>query len=112
MIEPILDGISWFLLLSGATFCVISGIGMIRMPGFYSRTHAASLGDTLGAGMILLGLAFQAPGLLIVVKLAFIGVFLWFTGPIATHALVKGAYARGIAVRAPVKNVEPGHDAD
>lgn len=90
--------VSWFLLLSGATFCVISGIGLMRMPEFYARTHATGLGDTGGAGLIILGLILQAPSFLVVVKLLFILAFLWVTGPIATHALVKAAYARGVSV--------------
>lgn len=101
MIAMVLDGVSWVLLLSGATVCVIGGIGLWRMPDFYARTHAASLGDTMGAGLILLGLALQAPSLLIAIKLGFILAFLWFTGPIATHALVKAAYAHGLAVTEP-----------
>ena len=101
MIAQVLDVLSWLLLLSGTTFCVIGGIGLIRMPDFYTRSHAASLGDTMGAGLILAGLALQAPSILIVVKLAFIGGFVWFTGPIATHALVKAAYARGVMVHDP-----------
>ena len=98
MIGLVLDAISWALLLSGATFCVIGGIGLFRMPDFYARTHAASLGDTMGAGLIIAGLMLQSPGLLIAVKLIFVLAFLWFTGPIATHALVKAAYARGVMV--------------
>lgn len=101
MIALIADVLSWFFLLSGASFCVIGGIGLIRMPDFYSRTHAASLGDTLGAGLIVVGLALQAPSILVVTKLLFTLAFLWVTGPIATHALVKAAYARGIAVNDP-----------
>ena len=98
MIAPLLDALSWFLLLSGATFCVIAGIGMLRMPDFYTRCHAAGVGDTLGAGMILLGLALQSSDWMVWCKLGFTLIFLWLTGPIATHALVKAAYARGLAV--------------
>ena len=51
-----IDILSGFFLVSGAIFCVISGIGLIRMPDFYARSHAAGIGDTLGAGLILIGL--------------------------------------------------------
>jgi multicomponent Na+:H+ antiporter subunit G len=94
-----LDVASWFFLVTGAAFCVIGGIGMIRMPDFYSRSHAASLTDTLGATLILLGLGLQAGLSLIAVKLFFIFIFLLITSPTAAHALVKAAYAKG--VRAP-----------
>lgn len=97
----VLEILTWVFLATGALFCVIGGVGLFRMPEFYSRTHAASLGDTLGAGLILVGLMFAAPSLLVVVKLGFVLAFLWFTSPIATHALVKAAYARGLTVDDP-----------
>ncbi len=101
MIAVVLDAVSAVLLLGGAAFCVIGGIGLVRMPEFYSRTHATGLGDTMGAGLITAGLALQAPTVLVAVKLVFILGFLWFTGPMATHALVKAAYARGVRVQEP-----------
>ncbi len=94
-----LDLASWFFLMTGCTFCVIGGIGMIRMPDFYSRSHAASLTDTLGASLILLGLGLQAGLSLIAVKLLIIYTLLHITCPTAAHALVKAAYSKGI--RAP-----------
>ena len=96
VLDTILDLASWFFLMTGCAFCVIGGIGLIRMPDFYSRSHAASLTDTLGAALILLGLALQAGLGLIAVKLLFIYVFLYITCPTAAHALVKAAYSKGI----------------
>ncbi len=101
MIQLVLDALTWVFVITGALFCMISAYGLIKMPDFYTRTHAASLGDTMGAGLILVGLMFAAPSMLVVVKLAFTLAFLWFTGPIATHALVKAGYARGLAVEDP-----------
>ncbi len=96
---------SWVLLVAGAVFCVISGIGVLRLPDFYSRTHGASIGDTMGAGLIVLGLLLQSDHWSVIVKLALILVFLFLTSPTAGHALVKAAYARGIKAR------EGGDDA-
>ena len=95
----VVDLASWFFLMTGCVFCVIGGIGMIRMPDFYSRSHAASLTDTLGASLILLGLGLQAGLSLIAVKLLFIFIFIYITSPTSAHALVKAAYSKG--VRAP-----------
>lgn len=89
-----------FLLL-GTLFCVISGVGLIRFPDFYTRSHAAGIGDTLGASLVLIGLLFHAAamgsdGVFIGIKLVFVMGFLLFTSPIACHALVKAAYSRGV----------------
>ena len=94
----ILDIASWFFLVSGASFCVIGGIGLLRMPDFYARTHAAGITDTLGAGLILAGLLLQAGPTLIGIKLILILAFLELVGPTAGHALFKAAYADGIKV--------------
>ena len=92
------EAVVWFCLLSGGSFSVIGGVGLNRMPDFYTRCHATSVSDTLGAGLILLGLAIHSGFTLVTMKLVFILSFLWFTGPMATHALVKAAYARGVKV--------------
>ena len=86
----------WFCLVAGSVFCVIGGIGVVRMPDFYTRTHAASITDTLGATLILLGLGIEAGFNLISVKLGIVLVFLYLTSPTAAHALVKAAYSRGL----------------
>ncbi len=95
---PLVDAASWILLVSGAALCVTGGIGLHRMPDFYSRTHAGGLTDTLGATLILVGLALQAGLTLISVKLLMIVFLLHLTSPTATHALVKAAYSRGLEV--------------
>lgn len=90
------DAISWACIVAGGLFCVIGAVGMVRMPSFFTRMHAASLIDTLGAGFILLGLMIQAGFTLVTVKLAMIGLLLLFASPTATHALAKAALARGV----------------
>ncbi len=91
------DIASFALLVAGALFCVVGGIGVLRMPDFYTRTHAASIPDTLGAGLILLGLMLQGGGWIVTTKLVFVGALLIITGPTANHALVKAAHAAGVA---------------
>ncbi|HIF92225.1 MAG TPA: sodium:proton antiporter [Myxococcales bacterium] len=86
----------WILLVAGSVFCVIGGIGMIRLPDFYTRSHAASITDTLGATLILLGLALYSGFNLITVKLFFVLFLLYITSPTAAHALVKAAYSKGL----------------
>ncbi|MGH8705093.1 MAG: cation:proton antiporter, partial [Burkholderiales bacterium] len=54
-----LDVASWFLLVAGGLFCLVGGVGVLRMPDFYTRLHAASVTDILGAGLVLLGLCLQ-----------------------------------------------------
>jgi multicomponent Na+:H+ antiporter subunit G len=100
------DVLSWILLVTGGAFSIIGGIGLIRMPDVFTRMHAASLVDTLGAGLILLGLLLQAGFTLVGVKLLFLGLFIFFASPAATHALVKAAFARGVQPQLAEGNAE------
>lgn len=87
---------SWICLAAGGLFCVVGGLGLLRMPDFYTRVHAASVTDTLGAGLVLLGLILQAGWTLVALKLVVIGLLVFFTSPAATHALAKAALGRGL----------------
>ena len=74
VLELLSNVISSGLLLTGAAFCVIGGIGVLRLPDLYPRTHAVSVRDSLGAVLVLLGLAVQADSGLGAAKLVTIEV--------------------------------------
>jgi len=96
MFDMILDGLSWFFILLGSAIVLIGAIGVIRLPDVFTRSHAAGMIDTMGAGMLLLGLMFQAGGFnLVLVKLVMIGLALFFTSPVSSHALVRAAIVDG-----------------
>jgi multicomponent Na+:H+ antiporter subunit G len=87
--------LSWALLLGGCFCVLVSAIGLLRMPDLFTRMHAAGIGDTLGATLIIAGLLLQAGPSLVFIKLVLILFFLLFTGPTACHALAKAAIAGG-----------------
>ena len=87
----ILDVASWALFLTGGFLIVTGAVGMMRFPDLYTRMHAASVTDTGGAGLVLLGLMLQAGPSLVTVKLVLILWFLLFTGPVSSHVLAKAA---------------------
>lgn len=92
----LIDGLSWFCLLAGGLFCIVGALGLLRMPDFYTRMHAASLIDTLGAGLILAGLMMQAGLTLVTVKLLMVGLLLFFSSPTASHAIARAAMGHGL----------------
>ena len=95
-LEWLLDIVSWILLMAGCFFCIVGGIGLLRLPDFYTRTHAAGMTDTLGAALILLGLTLQATSWMVVVKLLIVQLFLFITSPTAGHALIRAAFSHGL----------------
>lgn len=92
----LLDIASWILLLIGCAFALTAAIGLLRLPDFFSRTHSAGMLDTLGAGLILLGIGLQAGWTLASFKLFAVLAFILITGPTAAHALARTARHLGI----------------
>ena len=92
----IIELLSWTLLIVGGLLGIVGGIGLYRLPDFYSRLHAAGITDTLCAMLILAGLGLQAGWTLTAFKLALIFVFLFFTAPTASHALASAALHSGL----------------
>lgn len=90
MIGP-LDVLGWILMVGGLFFLLTGALGIIRMPDVFTRMHAAGMTDTMGAGLMLLGLATQTGEGAVVLRLLLILVLLWLTSPVATHALAKAA---------------------
>ena len=86
-----IEVLSWVFLVTGLFFTLTGALGILRMPDVFTRMHAAGMTDTMGAGFIGLGLAFQAGVGLTSARLVLIVLLLWFTSPISTHALAKAA---------------------
>jgi multicomponent Na+:H+ antiporter subunit G len=93
---PMREILAYLLIFSGAGFCLIGAIGVLRFPDVYSRMHSAGITDTLGALLVLLGLLLLAGVSLAGAKLLFILAFLWMSSPTATHALAKAARHGGV----------------
>jgi len=94
-LDMVLEAVSWALIISGAFFTIIGAIGMYRFPDFWSRLHAASISESAGMILLLAGMCVQAGLTLVTVKLIIIGIFLFITGPTATHAVANAALVSG-----------------
>ncbi|MEO0998058.1 MAG: monovalent cation/H(+) antiporter subunit G [Pseudomonadota bacterium] len=97
----IIDVLSWILLTAGGVFVLIGGIGALRMPDLYTRMHAASVTDSMGAILVLGGIMLQAGLSLATIKLVAILLFLLFTSPTASNALASAALLAGIPPQDP-----------
>jgi multicomponent Na+:H+ antiporter subunit G len=99
--------LAWALIGSGAFFIIVSAIGINRMPDVFTRLHAGSIGDTFGAGLMLLGMMVVAGFSLITAKLLLLLLFMWFMGPVATHAIARAALQAGEKPLLPGVNDRP-----
>jgi len=96
--DPLLirDILVWVFMLSGAFFVFVGSLGILRFPDFWSRLHAASVTESAGMILMMIGMGIEAGFSLITVKLLIIGVFLLITGPTGTHAVANAALVSGL----------------
>ncbi|MDZ7779842.1 MAG: monovalent cation/H(+) antiporter subunit G [Gemmatimonadota bacterium] len=87
--EAVLDLLSWIFIVGGLFFMIVGTIGILRMPDVLSRLHPAGMTDTMGAGLLILGMCLQTTDWMVLVRLLFVYGFLLFTAPIASHALAR-----------------------
>ncbi len=94
--ELAINALSWVFILSGSVFVLIGSIGILRFPDFWARLHAASIADSAGVILLMVGMCLQAGASLVTVKLIIIAIFLFITGPTATHAIANAALVTGL----------------
>jgi multicomponent Na+:H+ antiporter subunit G len=92
----LIDWLSALLLLTGGVLCITGGVGLLRMPDFFSRVHAAGVTETLAAPLLLVGLMLQMEWSLDLFKVVMILVFVLATNPTASHAMAKAALHGGL----------------
>ena len=110
MFAMIIDALSWALLTLGGISVLIGGIGALRMPDLYTRMHAASVTDSMGAILVLTGVMLQAGLSLATLKLAAILLFLLLTGPTSSNALASAALLAGTRPSADIEDSSDGSD--
>ena len=105
--HAVLEICSWCLIIAGGLSGIVGGIGLHRLPDFYTRSHALGVVDTLSAPLILIGLLLQTDQGLVAIKLILILVFLFFTSPTSSHALVRAAFHHGLKPRLKDQEYDP-----
>ncbi|HHY59514.1 MAG TPA: monovalent cation/H(+) antiporter subunit G [Clostridia bacterium] len=94
MIEIIVS----LLIIVGLVFILAGAAGVYRMPDFYCRAHASGMTSTLGVGFVMLAAVVHFTALTgeLAFKLLLMTMFIFFTGPIASHMITRAAYFSGV----------------
>jgi multicomponent Na+:H+ antiporter subunit G len=85
--------------IAGCVVSIISAIGILRFPDFYSRLHAVALCSALGAPLLLVGFAIAAWHIGVALKLLLLGGLIAAIAPAASHILASAAHGSGLAPR-------------
>lgn len=89
---------SWLamgLISVGLFFLVVGSIGMVRLPEVFSRAHALSVTDSLGAAFVLLGLAVNEGLGTNFLRIIVVLVLIYLLNPVISHATIRAAYRSG-----------------
>ena len=84
------------LAAGGVFFAFVAAVGLLRLPDLYTRAHAASKSDTLGAVLSLAAVALVFGTDVTTVKAVFLVAFMFVTNPTAAHAIARAAHDQGI----------------
>jgi multicomponent Na+:H+ antiporter subunit G len=99
------------LLLIGSVLSALAALGILRFPDVYTRLHAASKAGPLGAGVILLAVAFASGDWSVAVRCVLGFVFLIITSPVSAHLVARAALRSGTTPdpRTSIQEYETNH---
>jgi len=84
------------LIVIGLFFLVVGSIGMLRLPNVFVRAHALSLTDSLGAILVLAGLAVYQGFNMNFLKIMVVLVLVYLLNPVIAHATIRAAHRAGL----------------
>ena len=98
------DIIATVVIVVGAALCLLSAVGLLRMPDVYIRLQVASKASSLGVALLMLGVAVHFDDLSVTVRALLVLAFLFLTAPVAAHLIGRAAYLTGVPM---VHGTEP-----
>ena len=90
------ERVSAVLMVLGALFMFLAGLGVLRLPDLFMRLQAGTKASTLGAGCLLLGAAVYFQDLAVTTRAVLVIGFFFLTAPVGAHMIARAAYAVGV----------------
>ncbi len=87
--------IAGVLLVLGAAFMLLAGVGLLRLPDVFLRMSATAKAASLGAALTALGAAVHFGDIAVAGRAGVIVLFLVLTAPVAAHKIGRAGYRRG-----------------
>ena len=91
-----MDILAIIFMIAGLFFLIVAAVGVIRFPDVYSRSHAVSLTDSLGAFLMLVGIALHEGLSINMLKILVVLILLYILNPVIAHATVRAALRSGL----------------
>lgn len=91
-----MEFLSIIFILWGLFFLIVAAIGIIRLPDVFTRSHAVSLTDSLGAFLLLIGIAIYEGLSMNLLKILAVLSLLYLQNPVIAHATLRAAIRAGL----------------
>ena len=88
--------LSIIFIIAGLFFLIVAAIGVVRLPDVFSRSHAVSLTDSLGAFLMLFGISLHEGLDVNTLKILVVLVLLYILNPVISHATIRAALRAGL----------------
>lgn len=82
-------------LMLGLAFCLLAGVGILRMPDIYTRMQASTKAGTLGIACIIASVGIHFGDAVTSLQAGLVIAFLFLTAPIASHLIARSVYFYG-----------------
>ncbi len=87
--------LEWITLGLGVGFCLLAGVGILRMPDVYTRMQASTKAGTLGIALIVASVGLHFRDAVTALQASLVIAFLFLTAPIASHLIARAGYVLG-----------------
>ncbi|GJL64489.1 MAG: sodium:proton antiporter [Nitrospirales bacterium] len=91
-----MDVLAIIFILTGLFFLIVAAIGVVRLPDVFTRSHAVSITDSLGAFLMLMGIAVHEGFSLNIFKIMAVLILLYLQNPVIAHATIRAALRAGL----------------
>ena len=102
--NDIINFLSYILIFTGLFMIFSAVIGCNRLPDFFSKMHAATVGDALGCPLMLLGIALRSSNLIMAGKIGLLALILLIINPTASYILNRAALKQGLSPKLESKD--------
>jgi len=108
------DWLATIAVILGVVLCLLSAVGVVRMPDVYMRLQVASKASSLGIALLMLGVALHFGELSVTIRALLVLIFLFLTAPVSAHVIGRAAYiARTpLAVGTTPDDLDGAYDAE
>lgn len=97
-LNDILMWLAALFVIAGSLVTFVAALGVLRLPDFFMRMHAATKAGVVGPSLLLIGAGFFDPSWSTWIKIFLAILFLLTTTPIAGHLIGKAGFIGGVSL--------------